>query len=219
VLLRVAPAGTRVLERTSTETGAAMAIGDGALWLVRRFRSPVREVIDRVDPATGRRTARIPLGNVYALAAAGGVVWAVVENGAVIEIDARSGRVLKRWPRLAPGLGATNDAFHTLLADARGAWIVSGGRSQLIRLEGRRVMRRLPIPARAQRMVARTPDGFWIAVEGGLDGPNILERLDPTTGGVTRRIPIGAQRPMALVAVGSTLVAVTSTGRALIVGR
>ena len=219
LLLRVAPAGNRVAERRASDAGAAMAIGDGALWLVHRASTPVAEGLDRVDLVTGRRTARIPLRNAHAVAAAGGVVWGLTHEGAVVQIDARSGRVLKRWPRLAPLPDATSDSWHTLLADARGAWILSTARAQLTRIEGQRIVRRLPIPAHSLNMVARTPDGFWIAIEGGLHGPNVLERLDPTTGAVTRRIPIGAQRPMALVAVGSTLVVVTGTGRALIVGR
>jgi hypothetical protein len=154
------------------------------------------------------------------VAEAGGVLWVAVQEGTIVEVDAATGRVIRRWHALAPSRGAPAGG---LAADARGLWVVSSSRGELIRLEDGRVIRRIPVAltSRLQPLLARTRGGLWLAAGAAETSfkppPNVLQRIDPRTGRVTARVAIGDQQPVALVPAGADLDVVTAQGRVLVV--
>ena len=199
-LLRVDTSTNRVAVRGSvrSDNGPGLAMGPGAAWLPRRFAGP--EGIDRLDPSTGRLTHSTPVQAVTAVAASGGAAWAETQNGTIVRIDPRSGRVVRRWPQLAPMGARTRNVNESLTADARGVWVISPARAQLIRIEGDRVVRRIAVDKTAQPILAQARDGLWI-VAGGFPGEhNLLLRVDPHSGATTARLDTGPQVPVAITA-------------------
>ena len=181
-------------------------------------RFDTAEGVDRIDRARARLAGRIGIRSARAAVEAGGVLWVAVQEGTIVQVDASSRRVIRRWPALAPSVGAPTG----LLADARGLWIVSGTRGELLRLEDGKVVRRYPVTLASQKqpLLARTRGGLWLA-SGTTDtlrhAPNVVQRIDPTSGRVTARVTIGDQQPVALVPVGADLDVVTAQGRVLII--
>jgi streptogramin lyase len=217
-VLRLDPRTGRVLARVSVGSGSGIAVGARSVWVPRRFNSA--EDIDRIDRRRAVIVDRIGVRNVDGAVEAAGVLWVAVHAGTIVQIDARSGRVVRRWHALAPSDAGASGAG-TLVADPRGLWVLSTSRAELFRLEAGKVIRRIAVDPTAQPLLARTRGGFWISAGGGPSAataaPNRLERIDPDTGRVTARVDIGVQRPVALVPVGRDLVVVTSQGRVLVV--
>jgi sugar lactone lactonase YvrE len=212
------PRTGRVLARVVVGNGSGIAVGARSVWVPRRFNAA--EDIDRIDRARGAIVGRIGVRNADGAVEAGGVLWVAVHDGTIVQIDAGSGRVVRRWRALAPSDAAASGAG-TLVADARGLWVLSTARATLFRIEAGKVIRRLAVDPAAQPLLARTRGGFWVSAGGGPSAatttPNRLERIDPDTGRVTARVAIGVQRPIALVPSGRDLLVVTSQARVLVV--
>jgi YVTN family beta-propeller protein len=67
----------------------SVAAGAGSIWVGSASWNVLR-----IDPATGRKVASIPVGQLpVALAVAGGDVWATLYDGRTVRIDARADRV------------------------------------------------------------------------------------------------------------------------------
>jgi outer membrane protein assembly factor BamB len=216
-VLRVDPATGRVLARVKVGSGSGVAVGARSVWVPRRFFGP--EGVDRIDRARAVRTGRIGVRNVDGSVEAGGVLWVAVHDGSIVAVDARTGRVMHRWTALAPSDAAAVGA-ETLVADARGLWVLSSVRGRIFRLAGDRVVRRIPVDATAQPMLARTSGGLWIATGSPsvtATQHNRLVRIDGATGRATATVDIGEQHPVALVGAGRDLFVVTSQGRVLVV--
>jgi outer membrane protein assembly factor BamB len=213
-LLRVDPHTRQVTARLAVSGNLSATPGDGALWVLQAggpFAYDYRGPLLRVDPQTNRVVARIPLrtpaGQPF-VAAGGGViadghaVWVWGQFGA-LRVDTRSNRVTNtiRLPRgvAAPqDLAAWDGELWTLTADDR---LLSFNRRTGALLSQTRV--RLP-----------QPDGFRVAGDAFLaTSGGVVARLDPSTGGVLWRTPVG-QKVDALTEVrGLIWVATTSTPR------
>ena len=155
------------------------ALAGGSLWI-----ADYDGRVLRLDPATRRVRARIPVGgSPVTIAAAGAVVWVMsLDPGAaarshVIKLDARSGRILERI--------AVNGLGGAMAAGAGGLWLVPGtGRGDLERID----------PGGSHQRTAFLPKlGAWeLAVSGqsvwtrGTDH-SIIE-IDGASGRVVNRV-------------------------------
>jgi hypothetical protein len=177
-----------------------------------------REGVHRIDAATGRDTGLVGLRGIYALAAEGDALWAVTGNGTVLRLDGRTGAVRSRWPALALSSGT---ASPKLIADARGAWVMKVGQgadSRVIRLEGDRVVRSLPIDPSVRPLLAQVRNALWTVSENAARNRYTAVRLDPRDGSVTARVDLGIRNPTSLVAVGDELWVTASDGTITVIG-
>ena len=136
-LLHIDPRTNRVLARVALGGGSALALGAHAVWAARRFTMP--EGIEQIDPTTGAPSGRMPLRNVDGIAVARAAVWVIQHDGTVLEVDAATGRIARRWPQLAPS-SAGGSSQHALAADTDGAWVLSTVKAAILRIaDGRAV--------------------------------------------------------------------------------
>ena len=221
-LLRIDPSSGRIVARTQHaypydgEGVGALAFGGGAIW-ARRGCALGHEGIDRLDP-TGAVNGGATLPAAEGLAAAGENLWVLGHEGTVSLLDASSGRVRQRWPRLAPLSDPETDNTKALATVRGGVWVLSTGRRAVLRIEQGRVVRRLPVPGSARPLLAQTPDGLWIATADRPGADNRLVRIDADTGSTTATLKLGAQQPVALVPTDGQLCVLTANGRILFVG-
>jgi YVTN family beta-propeller protein len=211
---------------------AAMAAGDGSIWLAE----PNEGRVTRVDLATGATSDRVPIGeSPSAIAIGGGSVWAAsVPGDTLTRIDPASGTVTQRIP-----LGGARAA--ALVWSGSALWIADVTSNALIGLDptGHRSRRTLPLPLRPSALAPGNGvmwvadyDGASIAqveLRGGRtvttthvgNGPAALavgfgsvwvanaldstvSRVDPTIGKVTATITVGSG-PGAIVAAGGSV--------------
>ena len=213
-LARIDPRSGRVVAHIRPDGGTTLAVGADAVWAARRFSQP--EAADRFDAASGRRTARVPIQDIDGLALGGSMLWVVRHDGSVIRVDAASGRILHRWPQLAPS-DAAADSSEAVVADATGAWVLSTQNAKLLRLEGDGITRELDVDAGVLPILAHTRDRLWVAVGDDLH-PYRVTRIDPRSGEVTASVDLGAHRPRAIVPVAGGLCVVGGDGTAVFVG-
>jgi glutamine cyclotransferase len=214
-VLRVDPASGRVVARAKVGDGEGIAVAGDSVWVPRRFNNDER--IDRIDRARTAVTGRVDVRNVAGIAGARGALWAGVQEGTIVQIDPRDGRVLERWPALAPSAG---DLARTLAPDAGGLWVLSTARNLILRIENGRVVRRIAVAPGVRPILARTRGGLWAATGGGSTaGPAAdgVERIDPATGRVVERIDLHGEPALALVPAGRDLAVVTEGGRVIVV--
>jgi DNA-binding beta-propeller fold protein YncE len=212
---RIDPETNRVVARFRAGGSSGLAVGSGAIWSINRYPSSPED-ISRIDPSSHRVTAHVNFLRGDGVVADGDVVWAIDHTGTVARIDARSARVVRRWPQLAPSSAGAN-AENVLAADRDGVWALSASNAVIVRITGERLARRIAIDPDARPVLARAPDGLWIAAGGDLRTRNRLIRIDPKTGKTTATVDIGAHRPQALVPAGRTLCVVTADGTVLLI--
>jgi streptogramin lyase len=151
-----------------------------------------RNTIVRVDPKTNRVAAVVEVGKLPgATAAAGDRVWAYsFTDETVSEIDAQTNDVVHTTrvvtiPYLAAGQGSV------LAADADGAWVggyvPETGGSFLTRVLRGGEARQYRLGADVVEVVT---GGGALWVHGRAPSGNQIIRVDPRTGGVTRRLPV-----------------------------
>jgi YVTN family beta-propeller protein len=212
---------------------AAMAAGDGSIWLAE----PNEGSVTRVDLETGATTDRVPIGaSPSAIAIGGGSVWAAsVPGDTVTRIDPASGTVTQRIP-----LGGARAA--ALAWGGSALWIADVTSNALIGLDPTGHRRTLPLPLRPSALAAGN-GVMWVADYAGAsiaqvdlrsgrsltttpvgNGPAALavgfgsvwvanaldstvSRVDPTSGSVTSTIPVGSGPGVLVVAGGSVWVA------------
>jgi hypothetical protein len=192
---------------------AVLAVAGGGVWLKRGCP---RQSLDRLD-RTGRVTAHVALASVDGLAPAAGNLWAIGHDGTLTQIDAASGRVRKRWPELAPLSDPTTSSAKALVADGVDAWVLSSGRAAILHIERGRIVGQILVDAAARPLLAKAPDGLWIASSDRLAGHNRLIRINPHTGKPTATLQLGDQRPIALIPTDGQLCAVTADGKILFI--
>jgi ligand-binding sensor domain-containing protein len=217
-LVRLDASSGQIVARTPrshpSEQPAALAADGASAWIKRGC---VRnEGVDRLNPAGGV-TARVSLRSVDGLAAATRNLWVLGHDGTLTQIDATGGRVLHRWPGLAPLSDPDTWATKALVADLDGVWVLSTGRAAILHLEHGRIAQHIAIDASVRPLLAKAHDGLWIATadRGGTD--NRLIRLDPDTGRRTATLKLREQRPIALVPTDGPLYVVTSNGKILVI--
>jgi hypothetical protein len=218
VLMRIDPDTRRIEARTpmpypTEQHGALAAAGDGGAWVKPDAWCSGHRAIERVD-AAGVVTARIGLANVDGLAAAAGSLWALHHDGTLTQLDAASGRVRRRWPRLAPLSLADSTSWNAkaLVADGAGAWVLSTRHSAIYHVGHGRVVDRIAVPVAAQPLLVNAGDGLWIATGDRLGRDYRLVRLDAKTGHVTANLDLGIHRPVALIPATNELYVLTGDG-------
>ena len=178
-----------------------IAFGFGSVWVVN-YR-PDR--VSRIDAATNRVTADIPIGRVgcLGLVVAAGRVWVpTCGDGVINEIDPAVDSVVRRIP--APMTGGREGAF----AYHRGSfWIpdnVSDSSSNtVIRLDARTgaILSRVATGTRSDVAVA----GFgsiWVASSA----EGVVTRIDPKRNRAMARIPVGPSPKFMTVGEGAVWV-------------
>jgi outer membrane protein assembly factor BamB len=199
------------------EVLGAVSSGEGDAWIDDRWSDRLL----RLDRATGRVVARIPVDGRLALDAGAGDVWALQSGGGygralqgpLLRIDAETNRVSARIP--IPALG-----FGVVLA-GESVWV--WGPDRLMRADTRL--------ERVAKVIA-VPDEYGETTGFALLGPEPvistadghLVRFDPLTGSELAVVPLHLSAPVlqqvsadrALLSVGGRVVAVDEpTGRVL----
>jgi YVTN family beta-propeller protein len=133
----------------------ALALGDGALWGI----DPVEQVVMRIDPAAGRRTAEIQVGSdPVSVAFGAGAVWvANAGDNSVSRIDPATNR-------LTQTIGV--DPTPASIATGAGAvWVALGDAGAVARIDPRtnRVTATIPVGQRPQGVVV-AGGLVWVAV-------------------------------------------------------
>jgi hypothetical protein len=208
-LWRVDPARARVIDELDhPDDFSTIAASADAVWLTAQ-PGFVRRI-----PATGGRERRIPVQLPNGVSTSGRSVWVVSQDGSVARIDAGSARIAHRWTRLAPS--GDDDASDAIVADPRGAWLLSAGQGRILRLEGDAVTKVLRINPPNEPILARAADGLWV-VPSAEPGRASIERIDPRTGLVTATVELGKHYPRALVPVRGGLWVVAGDGTVVLV--
>jgi hypothetical protein len=169
-IVRLGPPGVRIGATVPVPGATALAVGSGAVWVATRDGTLVR-----VDPSTGRTTARVAVGSrpVAVLAAAGSVWVAARGDGMVVRVDPRTAAVIERIPA---GVGPS-----ALAAGAGAVWAASPTDGVVTRIDTgtaaiRRVSAPLPDDKGGISGLAASQEAVYIAVR------ETLFRLDPATG-------------------------------------
>ena len=101
-----------------------LAAGEGSIWATH----PNQDVVSRIDPATARVVARVPvtLGRLFGVAAGGGSAWAVTDR-ALGRIELSTNRIVARTPLPVSG-------FTGVTVGAGAVWATGYDRGELYRI-------------------------------------------------------------------------------------
>jgi protein kinase-like protein len=177
------------------------------------------DTLARIDPATNKVSAVIPVATNPVLAAArGNTVWVYSRGEAEIsQIDAATNRVLDRTPvPLSPARCCSLFTGPVLAADASGAWFIEGG------LAGSQpALVHIPVGRRGKLAYPLTVTPTGVAVGGGAvwvvgkdpRGYKVL-RVDPTNGHVSKAFHFPASARIDSIAFGYRAVWVVSSATA-----
>jgi PAS domain-containing protein len=208
---------TRKIQKLISDVGPVEA-GAGAVWFVPDD-SQAHDVLERRDPATGRRIATVKFTQNSAMAAGPDVLWGIDGDGTVAEVDPRVNRIVAKTPAVhlnGPEEGQPGKT--SLAADGDGVWVAGGARGDVALVQAGRVARRIRIGEGNVSAVARTRDALWVAIGGeGLTARYRVIRVDPDNGRQTGMVELGTLRPTALAAAGKDLWVITLGGRALLI--
>jgi DNA-binding beta-propeller fold protein YncE len=188
-----------------------IAVGQGALWVAGAapgdLATPGDDAVTRIDLATGRRVATIPVGRApLDLAATPGAVWVPNSGGggdSVARIDPQTNRLAGRPVR-------TGASPQSLAIGGGSLWVANHDERTVTRIElaGGKVVADIPVPSEPHR-VAYGAGAAWV----GNWHDNSVSRIDPETNRVVGSpIPIGPHHAGNL-AVGAGSVWVTSDYR------
>jgi len=215
-VLRIDPSTGRTTARITVDRGFdrgfGLAVAGRSVWAPRGPASPVAgiERIDR-DRAVVAGLVRSVSGAV-GVASSDGLLWATTSNAGLVEMDAATGRLIARF-------GVTPLALTTMVAADRGLWLLYATRSEILRFAGHRVVDRIAVGGRVLPLLARTAGGLWTATTEAFSGGDLtrLVRIDPITHRVTGTVSLGRQNVNTLVGAGRDLLAITDTGRVIVV--
>jgi streptogramin lyase len=176
-LLGIDDASGRVQSRVTVGRWACrVAVGPAAIWVTR---DRARELV-RVSRGTGR-LRRVPVGGmVFDVLLASGSVWATnYDTGAISRIDPATGKVTRRYTDGANPAGLATCEGRVWVGHGRNAtWLTS------IDPTAERV-RRIAVGAAAPGWPDCIQGVVWVTT------PESVLRLDPRTGRVLSRLPIG----------------------------
>ena len=115
---------------TGRAAGTDLVAGPDAVWVLNRSRPPDQDQLVRVDPATDRVVARIPVGRGALRVAVGdGSVWVLrATSGRVdlVQVDPATNRVVKTSPPLGATSRRDRGVTERLLVAGRVVWAVTG---------------------------------------------------------------------------------------------
>ena len=168
------PAGSFIIRRCDLPSG--VACGAGSVWT---GRNDLQAVV-RIDPATDRVMAAIPVGiHIFGIAAADDAVWVTsYEDDAVVRIDPRSNQVVARL-RVVHGPTA-------VLITPSAVWLADTSGLRLTKIDPRTNVVQADVPVDAFPFpMALAAGSLWVRNEQD----NTVSRVDPEAGRVTARIP------------------------------
>ena len=168
-----APAGSFIIRRCDLPSG--VACGAGSVWT---GRNDLKAVV-RIDPATNRITATIPVGILtFGLAATGDAVWVTSnDDNVVIRIDPRTNRVVARVPVPSGPAGVLITPTAVWVADSTGRLLTK------IDPATNAVQAEVPVEASPFPM-ALAAGSLWVRNEDA----STLSRVDPSAARVTASI-------------------------------
>ena len=213
-VLRIDSATGRTTARITVGRGPGLAADERWVWAPLTFSSSPTAGVDRIDRARGVVAGRLDLPGVAGVVSADGLLWAPTRDAAMVEIDAATGRILKRFPGIAPNVGSA------MVAADRGLWLLTTQGAQIVRFAGQRIVDRVPVDPDALPLLARTSGGLWTVTgsPGSVGGkPTRLVRIDPDTHRVTATIGLGPQAVATIIGAGRDLLVVTEIGRVIVV--
>ena len=159
----------------------AMDVGFDAVWAGSCGSEPA---VLRIDPATAKATATIPLDAPdlmpeSSLAAGEDAVWAITADSKLVKIDPEKNAVAETYP--APeGAAAIRAGFGAL-------WVTNPGTGTVARLSPTDGSVEADIPVGpGPRFLAVGEDGVWVLNQG--DGT--VAHVDPATNAVVATIPV-----------------------------
>jgi len=170
-----APTGSFLPRRCDLPSG--VAVGAGTVWTGRNDRQAVL----RLDPASGRVVATIPVGfHVFNLAADAASVWVVsFEDNMVARIDPATNTVTVRQSLLHAPSGV-------VIADGS-AWISRSGNATVVRLDAMTGALQAEIPVGRRPLPLAVGTGsIWVRCEQD----STVSRIDPSTNRVVATIPV-----------------------------
>jgi streptogramin lyase len=188
-LVKVDPRTNRVVKALALHqvNSGDVAFGAGSVWAAADG-----DALLRIDPRTVAVTKRAPLGaaasraKVATLVVNGDVVWVVMDDGAILEVDAGTGGILGR----AHGPVLPAELARRVAADDGGLWISSPARREVVHVDERsRHIRRFPVGGDPSPL-AIVDGRVWV---GTLHETGTLTRvtvLDEGDGHVVRTLPL-----------------------------
>jgi hypothetical protein len=177
-LVRIDPTSNSVVESVPVTIPHALAVGEGAVWVVS---GPGQVKVLKIDPSTMRANPFVDLGtSVGAIGVSAGYVWLVrfSEGGGLDRIDPTSGAVTE----LQVGY---NDRF--LVTTPRWLWLINTGSGQRINpATGRAVDQRSKRKANGSIGASYSHGTVWInsGTAIGIDAESgaVIERVPAFTG-------------------------------------
>ena len=160
-----------------------VAVGAGSVWV----SNPHEGRVYRVDPTTLRVTARIRVGQEpWGIAFGEGFLWVAdhrgPEHGALVQVDPRSQRVVRRLP-LGPGAQGPG---HVAVGDGA-VWVAVDGDNTVDRVDPRTGRVLVVIPAHGVCGSITTGAGVWFSSR--ICGQQVT-RIDPRSNKVVAEIPM-----------------------------
>jgi DNA-binding beta-propeller fold protein YncE len=171
--VRAAGAVVRIDPETNTVVGKplpvpadaeAIAVGDRALWAARvapgDLATPGKDAVTRIDPATGRTVATIPVGRApLDLAATPRTLWVTHSGGggdSVTRIDPQTNRLVGRPVR-------TGASPQSLAAGGGSLWVANHDAATVTRIDpaSGKVLADIPMPSEPHR-VAWGAGAAWV---------------------------------------------------------
>jgi outer membrane protein assembly factor BamB len=218
-----APVAPEVVARFTPATSlGSIAAGFGSAWL----DDPDADQVLRIDAATRRVTARLPVTGDVSIDSGSGSVWAIGSSlsarglqttGPLLRIDPRTNRVVGRVPLPIPANLQSHSAL--VVATPAAIWVIGPYVAVLVDARTNHVVKRIAVPATFDATGGATLQGkdLWMLRDDGT-----LLRFDARTGarlGVLRTSTRGELFDVggALIAVGNHAVTRLdpATGQAL----
>jgi virginiamycin B lyase len=184
---------SRIYSRTNRVTATipvgpqpdGIAVSSGAIWVANAGGPSV----SRIDPDTNRVVATIRVGPARAccsdhmsVTVGGGAVWVAVPNlNTIVRLDPVTNAVIARVKLAYPPCGF-------MVADEAAVWSASGGCGEVVgRIDADANVRSGSVDEPHAVGVAFGFGSLWVAVLG----LKAVDRVDPLTGRIVARLPVG----------------------------
>jgi YVTN family beta-propeller protein len=205
-LVRVDLATSAVTGQVNTgsmEYGYA-ATGGGSVWQTDYENNAVL----RIDPATGKVLAKIPVGlQPLGVVVTAGSVWVANEHsGSVTRIDPATNKVVATIPINSPDSAGPQ----IMTAGPGGVWVDVDNMGSVVRIDAATNKVGLVVPFNG--WVASDGEQVWIAADTGIDGLAQAIRIDPDTGKVITAVDLEQDPGECGLAVGLGSVWVATAG-------
>lgn len=196
--------------------GAALASGQQGLWSLDNQNDPeLPPRVRRLDPVQGATLTSASNGSTgVSIAVAPDAVWTLARDGAVTQLDPRTGRAVLRVSRVGD---VADNGENALAADARGAWVVNPGEGAVLHIQGGRVRSRIAVDGRALPVLARSGEQLWVATQDTTRDGYHLARIDAESSDISATVDLGMHRPNTLLPAPGGLWVVADDGTALLI--